>query len=193
MHEQSLYLSVKFRKGKKLWYKLSVADFPSSCDASIAKGKYGLKGDFFLNIQVNQKKSLKMSLEEISNMRLINQKISKTEFRSAKEIVSWMGAMQAQDYSMCKLATAIRLMNSTTSALESALNNGEILRTHIMRPTWHLVAAEDIYWMLELTAPQIRKILNTNDKRFELTDQIYAKTNTVLENVLSNNCSMTRE
>ena len=46
-----------------------------------------------------------------------------------------MGAMQAQDYPMAKWGVGIRLPNSTDELIETAVNNGEILRTHLMRPT----------------------------------------------------------
>lgn len=55
-----------------------------------------------------------------------------------------MGAMQAQNYSMVKWAVGMRLKSATIQTVEKALRDGEILRTHVMRPTWHLVAAEDI-------------------------------------------------
>lgn len=45
-----------------------------------------------------------MTLIEISNGRLKSQKVSEPEFKNPKEIVSWMGAMQAQDFPMSKWA-----------------------------------------------------------------------------------------
>ena len=86
----------------------------------------------------------------IPNIRLLNQQLLNPLFREPKELVSWMGAMQAQNYSMVKWAVGMRLKSATIQAVEKALHEGEILRTHVMRPTWHLVAAEDIRWMLKL-------------------------------------------
>ena len=74
----------------------------------------------------------KLNLAIISNNRLINQKIVKTEFGSAKEVVAWMGAIQAQDYLMAKWAVGTRLLNSKDYVIENALNKGEIIRTHIL-------------------------------------------------------------
>ena len=45
---------------------------------------------------------------------------------------------------------------------------GEIIRTHLMRPTWHFVAPEDIRWLLELTAPQVNRRSGPNYRKFEL-------------------------
>jgi len=100
-----------------------------------------------------------MTLPDISNCRLVSQKIATTEFSSAREVVGWMGAMQAQDFAMAKWAVGLRLLNPTNSTIETALNKGEIIWTHLMRPTWHFVAAEDVYWLLNLTANKIKQAM----------------------------------
>ena len=82
-----------------------------------------------------------MTLNDISILRLRNQKIATSELKSAKEIVSWMGAVQAQDFSMAKMALGIRVLGSTDELVEESFNKGEILRTHLMRPTWHFISS----------------------------------------------------
>ena len=54
-----------------------------------------------------------------------------------------MGAIQAQEYEMAKWAIGIRLRSSSLETVNEALYKGDILRTHVMRPTWHFVAAEE--------------------------------------------------
>ena len=93
---------------------------------------------------------------DIPKLRLLNQQLANPLFHSPKELVSWMGAVQAQDYAMVKWAVGMRLASATVRTVEEALQKGEILRTHVMRPTWHLVAAEDIRWMLKLSARRIK-------------------------------------
>ena len=134
-----------------------------------------------------------MTLPEITALRIQNQQIEGSACTTPKELVSWMGAMQAQDFPMAKWAVGQRVPGSTLETIDEAYQAGDILRTHLMRPTWHLVSPDDIYWMLELTAPQIRKISKTNDKRYELTDQSYTLTNSIIEKVLSNESCMTRD
>ena len=85
-----------------------------------------------------------MNLKDISYLRLINQQITGSKFASAKEIVGWMGALQAQDYIMSKWAFGARLPGSTEKSIESAMDKGEIIRTHLLRPTWHFVSCDDI-------------------------------------------------
>ena len=130
---------------------------------------------------------------EIIQLRLINQQLAASSFNTAKELIGWMGAMQAQDYNQAKWAVGVRLPHLTEEEIESSFNKGEILRTHLMRPTWHFVSADDIYWMLELTAPQIKAALNSRHRELELTETVVRKSQKVMEKVLSSNHSMTRE
>ena len=134
-----------------------------------------------------------MTLHEIPFLRMHNQQIDGAVCTTPKELVSRMGAMQAQDFSMAKWAIGQRVPESTLTSIEADYNAGVILRTHLMRPTWHLVSPDDIYWMLELSAPQIKKIMKTNDKRFELDAIIYSKCNHLIENLLSSRGNITRE
>jgi hypothetical protein len=103
-----------------------------------------------------------------------------------------MGAMQAQDYLMAKWAVGKRLSDVTDLAIENALNKGEIIRTHIMRPTWHFVAAEDIYWMLELTSPQVVSSMKSRYKSLEFTESIISKSFRIIEKSLAIRTCLTR-
>jgi len=125
-----------------------------------------------------------MNLADIAQFRLGSQQIAETKFKTAKDIVDWMGAMQAQDYAMVKWAIGVRLPNATDRAIETAIDNGEIIRTHLLRPTWHFVSADDIYWMLELTAPQIKASLKSRHKELELSEAIFVKSNALMEKAL---------
>jgi len=134
-----------------------------------------------------------MTLTEISICRLFSQRIASTEFTSPKEIVGWMVAMQAQDFAMAKWAVGVRLLNATNAKVETALNKGEIIRTHVMRPTWHFVAADDIYWLLDLSASKIKSAMKARDKELELTEAIFTRSNNILEGILSGGVHLTRE
>ena len=134
-----------------------------------------------------------MNIVDIPNLRLYNQQIIGSKFKTPKEIVGWMGAMQAQDFGMSKWAVGVRLPGATDQTIASAIDNGEIIRTHLMRPTWHLIVADDIYWMLELTVPQIKAIMKFRDKVLELDPAIYEKTNFIIVNALQGSKHLSRE
>ncbi len=94
---------------------------------------------------------------------------------------------------MAKWAIGVRLPGSTDQDIEIAIDNADILRTHLLRPTWHFVAAEDIYWLLELTGSQIKAAQSSRDKVLELTEAVYTKSNTIIEKALSTGQHLTRE
>jgi hypothetical protein len=104
-----------------------------------------------------------------------------------------MGAMQAQDYAMSKWVVGCRLPESTGALIEKALDKGEIIRTHLLRPTWHLVSAKDIHWLLDLSAPQIKAAMKSRNKELEITDALFTKSNTLLEKALAKAKQLTRE
>ena len=133
-----------------------------------------------------------MLLPDIANSRLISQQFNEPKFRTAKELVHWMGAMQAQDYEMAKWSIGIRLAHSTEKQIQTAIDKADIIRTHVLRPTWHFVSAEDIYWLLELTAPRIKSTLKSRHRELALTDAIFAKCGEIISKALSGNIHLTR-
>lgn len=132
---------------------------------------------------------------KIPNIRLLNQQLSSPTFRTPKELVSWMGAIQAQDNTMMKWAVGIRLKAGNIQMVEKALHDAEILRTHVMRPTWHLVVAEDIRWMLKLSAQRLKSVYDSYAKGggLDITEQLITKSNNLLEKELCGNKSMTKQ
>ena len=87
-------------------------------------------------------------------IRLLNQQLASPHFRTPAEVVSHMGAMQAQEYRMMRWAVAMRTTSPSHKAFKKAYDEGKIIRLHLMRGTWQLVAAEDYWPFLELCAPK---------------------------------------
>jgi len=130
----------------------------------------------------------------ITHKRLYSQQLSGgADLKSPEAVVKWMGAMQAQDHAMSKWAVGIRLPGSSEQAVDDAMAAGKILRTHLMRPTWHLVASEDIRWLLGLTAPQIKALAKTRYKELELTPELLKKSNRIIEKALAGENHLPRE
>ena len=88
----------------------------------------------------------------IGLQRLYQQRLSANQLTTPDEIVTWLGAVQAQDYLGAKWALGLRMQNPLDAVIEQAFTEGKILRTHILRPTWHFVTPADIRWLQELTA-----------------------------------------
>ena len=129
----------------------------------------------------------------IANTRVLSQQLSKQSFDKPKDLVSWMGAIQAQSYEMSKWAVGIRTKSARISDVEEALQKGEILRTHILRPTWHLVAAEDIRWMLALSSKRIKAAIESYGKYLDIPNNLYSKSFHLIEKILEGNKSMTKQ
>lgn len=134
-----------------------------------------------------------MNQNGIAHFRLFSQQIANPKFKSVKELVAHMGAMQAQDFNMAKWAIGLRLKKSTQENIDAAINSGSIIRTHILRPTWHFISSEDIYWMLDLTAPRIKASMKGRHKQLELTEIVLKKCNKIIQKILSENQIATRK
>lgn len=134
-----------------------------------------------------------MNKYDIANTRLISQQITGTKFKTAKEIVNWMGAIQAQDFNMAKWAIGLRSNKATENDIDAAINTGDIIRTHVLRPTWHFVSADDIYWMLDLSVPGIKSSMNGRNRQLELTNKILKKSFKIMEKVLKDGNHLTRK
>ena len=87
--------------------------------------------------------------------RLVSQRLVASRLKGPKQVVEWLGAVQAQDYAGAKWALGQRIRGATDRDIERAFDNGEILRTHLLRPTWHFVSPADIRWLLELTRQRV--------------------------------------
>ena len=127
-----------------------------------------------------------MNRVDLVSRRLQNQKLSAPNFRKAVEVVRWFGAVQSQDFAAAKWALALRMRSATNAAIENAFNRGEILRTHVMRPTWHFVARDDIRWLLELTAARVNLRCGPGYRTSRLDETVFKRAHRVLEQALKN-------
>jgi hypothetical protein len=128
----------------------------------------------------------------LATKRIYNQQIIDSRFNQPQDVVSYMVAMQAQDYAGAKWAIGLRMPNAKNDKIEQAINEGKILRTHLMRPTWHFVSPADIRWLLTLTAPRIHAASAAMNKKFELDEKLFTKSNDILAKALQNNKQLTR-
>jgi hypothetical protein len=95
---------------------------------------------------------------DIARWRLRTQHLVSPYAVSAREAVGSLLAVQAENPSQAAWAVASRTRNPDQADLAALLDSGAVLRTHVLRPTWHFVRAEDIGWLLDLTAPRVRRV-----------------------------------
>lgn len=124
--------------------------------------------------------------------RLRNQKLSSSAFQRPADVVRWLGAVQAQDFHAAKWALGLRMRSATNAIIEDAFNRGEILRTHLLRPTWHFVAPEDIRWLLAFTGPRVNLRCGSAYRMFELDEPVFKRSNRAIANALKGGKHLTR-
>ena len=134
-----------------------------------------------------------MNSSDIPHQRLLNQHIVGHRFDKPGDEVAWLCAVQAQDYAGAKWALGLRLKNVTEKEVEQAFADGSILRTHLMRPTWHFVTPADIRWMLALTAPRVNASNAYMYRKLELDSLVFKRSNAILTKALQGGNQLTRE
>lgn len=130
----------------------------------------------------------------ISNIRLLNQQLVAPEFTNVHDLVAYMGMLQAQEYKMMRWAVGIRMKRPSMAAFRSAYNSGRIVRTHLFRCTWQLVAAEDLRWMLKLCADRNKAAINgfTAYQGRVISEDKYSRANQLIRQALAGRRSTTK-
>jgi hypothetical protein len=134
-----------------------------------------------------------MTNSTIAYQRLANQRIWAAPFEQPAEVVHWLGAVQAQDYAGAKWALGLRMRAATDDIVEQAFTEGAILRTHLLRPTWHFVTPADIHWMLALTAPRVHALNAPYYRKLELDQNLFQRSTTALTLALQGGNQLTRD
>lgn len=107
--------------------------------------------------------------------------------------MKWLTAVQAQDFAGAKWSLGLRMKRANDALVEKAFNDGEILRTHVLRPTWHFVLPEDIGWLLDLTAPRVHALNATYYRRLGIDDRERKRTEKALVSSLEGRNYRTRD
>ncbi|MFC7879386.1 winged helix DNA-binding domain-containing protein [Isoptericola sp. NPDC057391] len=91
----------------------------------------------------------------------------------APAVVDALLAVQGQELQPALWGLSRRVAPSSRpgrAALNAALADGELLRTHVLRPTWHLVRPRDARWLLELSAPRVERLMASTERSWDLGD-----------------------
>ena len=128
-------------------------------------------------------------------IRLLNQQLVAAQFKEPEEVVSYMGAMQAQEYRMMRWAVAMRTRKPSSKAFKRAFDSGKIVRLHLMRGTWQLVAADDYWPMIELCGTKAIAVtkgwMHTNG--IQISEEEHSRVKDILAQTASDNGSVTKE
>lgn len=128
-------------------------------------------------------------------IRLLNQQLVAPQFSDPVEVVSHMGAIQAQEYRMMRWAVAMRTRRPSAKAFKAAFDNGRILRLHLMRGTWQLVSSEDYWSFIELCSPKGIAVTKgwMNSNRISIPDDELMRVRDMLAQIAADKGSVTKE
>jgi Winged helix DNA-binding domain len=108
------------------------------------------------------------SRRDVLLRRLATQRLQGEGLPSAAGVVRLLGCVQSQEYAHALWSLGMRSSAQTVADVQAEFERGEFLRTHILRPTWHFVAAEDIRWILKATAPRVQQLNQTIYRQVDL-------------------------
>ena len=134
----------------------------------------------------------------IAAQRLAAQQIARRAFTKPAELVAWMGALQAQEPLAARWAVGLRLTErdggatAVASAIENALADGSVLRTHVMRWTWQLVTPADLHWMLPLVAPRLMTRAARRHRELALDAKTFRQAEAAFTRALADGAHRTR-
>lgn len=134
-----------------------------------------------------------MNKSDFTRYRLFQQRLTQPVCSTPEEAVAWSGAVQAQEYQDSKWSLAMRMTSASDGIIEEAFTAGRILRTHVMRPTWHFVIPQDIRWLLELTAPRVNTVAGSYYRQQNLDDALFARANDIFAKALEGGKFLTRQ
>lgn len=133
-----------------------------------------------------------MAALDLARERLTSSRLSGNPLESAQSVVGWLCAVQAQDYPGAKWAIAQRTDGVTDAGIDQLLNEGVIVRTHVLRPTWHIVLPADIRWLLQLTAPRVIAASAYYERILGLDSGMFARSNRGIGEALAGGLALTR-
>lgn len=133
-----------------------------------------------------------MTPAEACRARLSAQFLLRPATGTAADVVQALVAVQAQDYAGAKWGLGRRLKGVTDADVEADVAAGRILRTHVLRPTWHFVTPRDIRWLLALTGSRVAAAMAPYNRTLELTSDVFRRSTDAIARALEGGRQLTR-
>lgn len=153
-----------------------------------------------------------MRTTDLLSARMGSQGIADARFADAESLLAWMGCVQAQDFGQAKWAVGMRCggvgLGARVSAaratgssaagplteaeVDAAFNEGRLLRTHVLRPTWHFVLPADIGWMLRLTGPRVKNFCRPYHRQLGIDAAALKRSKKIMTRAMEGGAALTR-
>ena len=121
----------------------------------------------------------------LARWRLFVHRLAGHSYATATDAVAGLLAVQAENPAQASWAVADRSVGVSDDSLAALLDQGEILRTHVLRPTWHFVGADDIRWLVQLTAPRVRRTMVQVQRSLGVDDAMLDQSSDILATALA--------
>jgi hypothetical protein len=131
-------------------------------------------------------------MSDMARRRMYAQRLWGPPLRGPEEVVGAFGAMQAQEFHPAKWMVAQRTRTATDALVDKLFAEGAILRTHVLRPTWHFVRREDARWLLAVTRPRIERLNAPYYRQTGLDDALMARCQDIFRSSLEGGRHLTR-
>lgn len=128
----------------------------------------------------------------IARRRMQALRLEGDPFERPGDVVRWLTAVQSQDYGPAKWSIGQRARGLRDADVEDAFQAGTILRTHVLRPTWHFVLPADVRWLLDVTGHRVLARNAPMYPRLELDGQVLEQCSTVITEALRGGTHLTR-
>jgi DNA glycosylase AlkZ-like len=131
-------------------------------------------------------------VDRVLRQRLAVQRLTSTPLRDPVDVVRELLCVQSQDEHLARFSIGLRTAGANDTDVLAALDAGEIVRTHILRPTWHFVAAADLRWLLALTSAKVAAGMSARRGQLGLDAEVIARAVAALADALSGSRALTR-
>jgi len=132
-----------------------------------------------------------MDALEVAHRRLAAQHLSGPPLPDPHAVVRHLGAVQAQEYAMARWSLAQR-STGDDAAVRRAVDDGTVVRTHALRPTWHFLAPEDLRWVQALTGPRVQVFNRYYERQSGIDDDEAARSVAAMRHALRGGNHLTR-
>lgn len=134
-----------------------------------------------------------MDARTLAHWRMHTMRLAGRPYGSVEDVVRGLLAVQAENRSQAGWAMATRTTGAAEAEVTRLLDDGVLLRTHVLRSTWHVVLPDDIRWLLELTAPRIRPTWRQVQSSLGVTDADLERGRAIVVGALEAEGPLTRE
>ena len=126
-----------------------------------------------------------MDVREVLRRRLAANGLAQPVPSSPEGVVASLLAVQSQDVQPSAWSVAQRIVGGTEASVERARADGRLLRTHVLRTTWHDVARDDLRWLLHLTGPRVLASTAAVRRELHLDDDLLTTARRAVERALT--------